>query len=120
MTEPDQITNVSPDQLEIVVAQHGTTTTITFAGEWDLAEQDTTRQVIRSAMASPPECVVLDLGQLTFIDTSAIHVMLELQHRSAHHGVRLVIAPGSRAVQRPFEVLGLTFALPFLGAASRQ
>jgi anti-anti-sigma factor len=64
-----------------------------------------------------PECVVLDLSQLTFIDSSAIHVILELQKRCAQQNVRLVIAPGPRAVQRPFEVLGLTRALPFLTAA---
>jgi hypothetical protein len=52
--------------------------------------------------------VVLDLSRLTFIDSSAIHIILELQKRCARQQVRLVIAPGSRAVQRPFEVLELT------------
>jgi anti-anti-sigma factor len=68
-------------------------------------------------LARSPECVVLDLSQLTFIDSSAIHVILGLQKRCAQQNVRLVIAPGPRAVQRPFEVLGLTRALPFLADA---
>ncbi len=61
--------------------------------------------------------MVLDLSQLTFIDTSAIHVILGLQKRCAQQNVRLMIAPGPRAVQRPFDLLGLTRALPFLTAA---
>lgn len=119
MTEPEHNPNAGLGQLEILVAQHGTTTTIAFSGEWDLAEQHATRQAIRSALASPPECIVLDLSQLTFIDTSAIHVILELQTRSAQQNVRLVIAPGRRAVQHPFEVLGLTAVLPFRNAPAR-
>jgi anti-sigma B factor antagonist len=111
--EPNYMTPTDPVTLKIVTAQQGTTTTITFGGEWDLAEQPMTRQAIRTALAHPPECLVLDLSQLTFIDSSAIHVILELQNRAAQQNIRLVIAPGGRAVQRPFEVLGLTATLPF-------
>jgi anti-sigma B factor antagonist len=116
-TELDYMTTTDPVRFKIVIAQQGTTTTITFGGEWDLAEQHTTRQAIRTALAHPPECLVLDLSQLTFIDSSAIHVILELQNRAAQQNIRLVIAPGGRAVQRPFEVLGLTATLPFRAAA---
>ena len=59
---------------------------------------------------------MLDLSQLTFIDSSGIHVILELQKRCAQQNVRFVIAPGSSAGQRAFEVLGLARALPFLSA----
>lgn len=61
---------------------------------------------------------MLDLSQLTFIDSSGIHVVLELQKRSTHQMIRLVIVPGPRAVQRPFEILGLADVLPFLAAAT--
>ena len=115
-TELDHMGFLVPGQLEIVVGEQGTTTTIAIGGEWDLAAQHVTRQAIRSALARSPECVVLDLSQLTFIDSSAIHVILELQKRCAQRNVRLVIAPGPRAVQRPFEILGLTIALPLLTA----
>jgi anti-sigma B factor antagonist len=96
-----------------------TTTTIALAGEWDLAERRPTRQATRTALQRPPHGVVLDLSQLTFIDSSGIHVIVELQKRSAQHDIRLVIVPGPRAVQRPFEILQLSPALPFLTAAMR-
>lgn len=107
-----------PSRLAITVSAHGTTTTIALAGEWDLAEQQSTRRAIRNALRRSPECLVLDLSQLTFIDSSGIHVMLELQRRSTQQNVRLVIVPGPRAVQCPFEILGLTDLLPFLPAAT--
>jgi anti-anti-sigma factor len=65
-----------------------------------------------------PEYLVLDLSQLTFIDSSGIHVVEQLHKRSTHQMVRLVIVPGPRAVRRPFEILGLAAALPFLAAAA--
>jgi anti-anti-sigma factor len=61
---------------------------------------------------------VLDLSQLTFIDSSGVHVVHQLHKRSTHQMVRLVIVPGPRTVRRPFEILGLTGVLPFLVAAA--
>jgi anti-anti-sigma factor len=115
-TELDHIAHAVPGPLEIVVREQGTTTTIALDGEWGLAEQDATRQAIRSALARSPECVVLDLSQLTFIDSSGIHVLLELQRRSTQQNIRLMIVPGPRAVQRLFEIVGLASALPSLTA----
>lgn len=119
-TELDHMARVVPGRVEIVVAEQGTTTTIVLGGEWDLAQQPATRQAIRSALARFPECVVLDLSQLTFIDSSGIRVILELQKRSAQQDIRLVIVPGPPAVQCLFEILRLTHALPFLAADSAR
>jgi anti-anti-sigma factor len=115
--ELDHVTDVVSDPLKIASREQGTTTTIALRGKWDLAEQRATRQVIRNALARPPECVVLDLSQLNFIDSSGIHVILELQNRTTQQNVRLVIVPGPPAVQRPFEILKLTSVLPFLAPA---
>jgi anti-anti-sigma factor len=110
----------APGHLGIVVAEQGTTSTIALRGEWDLAKQDATRQAIANALTRCPECVVLDLSELTFIDSSAIHVLLDLHKRTTEQNVRLVIVPGPRAVQRLFEIVQLTPALPFLtGDSSR-
>jgi anti-anti-sigma factor len=105
-------------RLGTTMGAHGTTTTIALAGEWDLAEQTATRQATQNALRRSPECLVLDLSQLTFIDSSGIQVVLELQKCSTEQGFRFVIVPGPPAVQRPFEILGLTGLLPFLPAAN--
>src|SRR4051794_6000659 len=108
----------APRALAISVRENGTTTQLVAGGEWDLAEQPTARKAIKAAVQRCPECLVLDLSQLSFIDSSGIHMVLELHSRCTAHNIRLVIIPGARAIQRPFEVCGLIERLPFVGVAA--
>lgn len=104
----------APSLLEIVTREQGTTITIELAGEWDLAGSPAARQAIAGAVTGRPECVVLDLSRLAFIDSSGVHATVELARRSIAQNVRLVIIPGPPAVQRVFEVTGLDGQLPFI------
>ena len=103
-----------PSLLEIVTRKQGTTITIELAGEWDLAGAPAARQAIAGAVTGRPECVVLDLSRLAFIDSSGVHATVELARRSIAQNVRLVIIPGPPGVQRVFELTGLAGQLPFL------
>jgi anti-sigma B factor antagonist len=104
----------NPGGLEILVREQGTTMRIEMAGEWDLAGRDAARAAIARALAGGPECVLLDLSRLEFIDSSGLHVTIELAERAAAANVRLVILPGPQAVQRVFELTGLLERLPFI------
>jgi anti-anti-sigma factor len=103
-----------PNLLEIVTRERGTTITIELAGEWDLAGAPAARQAIVGALTGRPECVVLDLSRLAFIDSSGVHATFELAQRSRAQHIRLVIIPGPPAVQRVFELTGLNKHLPFI------
>ena len=100
--------------LSVTVRVQGTTTVIELRGEWDLAGEPAVEQALRSVFDGDPECVVLDLSRLGFIDSSGLQATVDLAHRAAARGVRLVIIPGSRAVQSPFEMCGLVATLPFI------
>jgi anti-sigma B factor antagonist len=101
--------------LRVVVADQGTTTTIQLDGECDLAHQEVLRKAIREVLNHPPpECVVLDLSRLSFIDSSGVHAVVELGRRASRENVRLVVISGPSAVQRVFEICGLTTVLPFI------
>ncbi len=113
---PNELPVALPHGIGIAVTEQGSTTTIALKGEWDLAAVPTTRQAIRQALDRHPESVVLDLHRLSFIDSSGLHITLELHKRAARQNTRLVIVPGPRAVQRPFEICKLTQELPFLPA----
>jgi anti-sigma B factor antagonist len=113
----DDLPHTIPSRLAIKIMEQGTTTTIALEGEWDLAEQRATRAAITTVLKRSPECVVLDLDQVSFIDSSGVHVLVELHKRSARQNVRLVIVPGPRAIQRLFDISQLTEALPFLSPA---
>jgi anti-anti-sigma factor len=103
------------DQTFIVdVSRQGTTSTIALSGECDLVQQERLRTVIRVVLAARPECVVLDLSDLSFIDSAGIQVVVELSTAAADNGHHLVVLPGARQVQRMFELCGLTSRVPFV------
>jgi anti-sigma B factor antagonist len=106
-----------PDHLQTVVTQHATTVIIAVVGEWDLATDKAAREAIHGALALAPERVVLDLSQLTFIDSSGLHATVELRELAASQHAQLEIIPGPRAVQRPFEICRLTDVLRFRSPA---
>ncbi|MGH2868050.1 MAG: STAS domain-containing protein [Solirubrobacteraceae bacterium] len=94
--------------LSIVVSQQDATTTIALDGEWDLAQQEKTREAVQSALARQPDRVVLDLSRLTFMDLTGVHDVLELANQAARLKVDLVVVRGPRAVQRLFELCQLS------------
>lgn len=105
---------VLPLELEIVLGQQGTTSTIQLHGEIDLAGQASIRDALREVLRRAPECLVLDLSQVSFIDVSGVRAVIEVSERSARQNVHLVIIPGPQAVQRVFDFCRLTATLPFV------
>jgi anti-anti-sigma factor len=103
--------------LRILVTEQGTTTTIALAGEWDLAQHDAARHAIQTALARRPERVLLDLARLTFMDSTGIHGVIELARAATRLSISLVVIPGPRAVQRLFDLCGLSNAFTFVPAA---
>jgi anti-sigma B factor antagonist len=100
--------------LRIVVTEQGTTTTIALDGEWDLTEREATRHAIRGALARQPDRLVLDLRDLTFMDSTGVHVTTELARDAARLNLEFAIVPGPRAVQHVFEICQRATALPFV------
>ena len=68
---------------------------------------------MRRAEASDAPRIVLDLGELEFMDASGVRLLLQLSARSESNGNRLRII-GSRApqVRRVLELTGAGDALP--------
>lgn len=95
-------------ELEVVISDFGTTRTVTPRGEIDVASVDRVRRPLRAALADQRETVVLDLAQTTFLDSTGIRLIMELDARARVQGVRFVVLPGPPEVQRVFEVCGLT------------
>ena len=98
--------------LRIALSEQGSSTTIRLDGEWDLAAQEASRRAVRHALSRQPARVILDLRGLTFIDSSGVHVLIELFKRAARLRLELAIIRGPAAVQRIFDICGLTQRLP--------
>ena len=72
---------VSTGRLRVATRQQETTSIIELTGEWDIAGASAVRRAIAAALDGRPECVVLDLSRLTFIDSSGLHVTDQFARR---------------------------------------
>ena len=100
-------------EFRVEVAHEHDTVRICPVGELDLATIDRLRAQTSEALAAGPGRVILDLRETTFIDSSAIHLAVELLEWAARTEAQFAIVPGPPCVQRTFEVAGLTGRLPF-------
>ncbi|WP_354700866.1 Anti-sigma-B factor antagonist [Paraconexibacter sp. AEG42_29] len=92
-------------QRAFVVAVHG---------ELDLAALPELQEVLDVAERSDVPEIVVDLGGLTFVDSSGVNALIQLHQRIALSDQRLTILHGHPRIWRVFELAGLTTTLPFL------
>jgi len=87
---------------------------VVAGGEIDLA----TSPLLREALLNPEAraaTVVLDLREVTFIDSSGLGVIVGQQKRAQEHDERFAVAVGgAAAVQRILELSGLAKVLDII------
>ena len=59
------------------------------------------------------EQLVVDLGEVTFVDSTGMGLVLEVHDRSRSEGFKLRLLRGPDEVQRVFELAGVADVLPF-------
>jgi anti-sigma B factor antagonist len=76
------------------------------AGEVDLVSVHRVRDVLRRAAA---DCrrVVLDLRQVSFMDSSGLRLLVEAQQHAEADGFSFAVVRGPASLERLFEVTGL-------------
>ncbi len=79
--------------------------TLSPTGELDLASAPALRQQLVDASAAGSSLVVVDLGEVGFMDSVALSVIIGGHRRMRYHGGRLHLAAPQSIVKR---VLGLT------------
>lgn len=81
---------------------------IVFAGEYDLANKDGLRRTLRR-LESSNNHLVLDLTEVTFIDSTFISELLLLEkRREAQNFSRVtIVAPADSIVRRVFDIVGI-------------
>ena len=86
-------------------------------GELDMATQGALRTALEQQAARG--AVTLDLSGLSFLDTSGLRLILELAEASRRDGFTFTVLPGVPAVQRLFDLAGVTELVPFRGGGER-
>src|SRR3954454_778290 len=88
---------------------------VSVLGELDLSVIGSVDREIERAEASDAGRIVLDLGELEFLDASGVRLLLHLSARSKSNGERLCITRArSPQVQRVIELTGAADVLPFV------
>lgn len=90
-------------RVEVSVA--GATLTASLSGELDRLNAADVIPLVGDAVTAGTSCLVLDLGRLTFIDSSGIHALVQLHRTLGTEGiaVRLAVSEDA-AVRRTLEV----------------
>ena len=99
-----------PDEIEFTVdvGDGPDGSVVTPRGELDVATQGELRTALQRQAARG--AVTLDLSGLRFLDTSGLRLILETAEAARRDGFAFGVLPGIPAVQRLFEVAGVTRA----------
>jgi anti-anti-sigma factor len=101
---------------ELRVVRNGRTTHIAPCGELDIATTPELEQALTDATASAMAEVVLDLRELTFMDSTGLRALAQANTRADDAGVALSIIRGPRQIERVLEISGLGALLPLVDA----
>jgi anti-anti-sigma factor len=100
----------------IQVVRNGKSTSIAPSGELDIATTPALEQAISDATAEPGAALVLDLRELTFMDSTGLRTLAQTNARADDDGFTLSIVRGSRQIERVLEISGLGALLPLVDA----
>lgn len=95
------------------------TARVRMIGELDIGTAEQAESEIRQAeSADSSTTVVLDLGGLTFMDSTGLRLLVSADARAREAGRRLAIVRGPDAVQRVIELTGLAAKLDLVDDVS--
>lgn len=106
--------------MKIVTEHHGDgrACVVHLHGEVDMVTVPEVREALESAMNRGCTNVVLDLGNVSYMDSSALGLLVWVDRELAPREGRLVLAGADRNVSRILEISGLVSAAPRISAAS--
>src|ERR1700742_1028211 len=99
------ISQTAPSESEVTIA---------LSGELDMSTIDALVDRVETELERPIELLTLDLGDLAFMDSTGLRLLIELNDRArrAPWGLKLVF-PRHEAAARVLEITGPDVPLPF-------
>ncbi len=92
---------------------------VAFRGEFDLAAERTASAALEEAFAAEPASIVVDLRELSFMDSSGIHCLIRAKSLADTRGMELALLNGSGPAQRVFRLAGVDDRLEVVDDAGR-
>lgn len=85
--------------------------TLRLAGELDMSNAAEVERPLRDLTSLGFRTVVVDLRELTFLDSTGIALLVRWQRRGHDEGFALQVVMGGEAVRRPLELTGVLATL---------
>ena len=85
----------------------GSAVMVSLYGELDIRYQSHVLAGLKRALGRRPPALAADLRGLTFMDSTGVHALIDIERRCRREGVRFVIIRGPATVNRVLSVLGL-------------
>ena len=98
----------APATLELTVSEHDGETVLHAAGELDVNTAPDLRERLARLVNDGVRTIVVDLGEVTFVDSTALSVLVSALKRLRQADGDLELAAPNPSVRRVFEITGLT------------
>ena len=87
---------------------------LTLRGELDIATAPRLQEAVDAALAARPELLVVDLRELSFLDSSGLRQFIVLAGRAEQEGFRLVLVRPAPPALAVFQITRAEENLPFV------
>jgi anti-sigma B factor antagonist len=91
----------------VTTARSDGTGVVVVCGEVDCSTAPLVTAAVDSLLATAPAEVVVDLCEVTFLDSAGLHALVTAHSRVGEQGARLRVRVATHAVLRPIQVTGL-------------
>jgi len=82
-------------------------TIVALVGEVDCSTADALSAVLAEALDCRPVRLAVDVGQVSFLDSTGIGCLMAAQRRGSETGCQLVVRNPTTAIARIFEICGV-------------
>jgi anti-sigma B factor antagonist len=100
------------DQLKVSVSAEAAYSLVTLAGESDMNTRETLRDALAQAAAQPARHLIVDLSELEFIDSAAMHELMEARASFGGAGGQLALVAPQPLVARVLNLTGADQVVP--------
>jgi anti-sigma B factor antagonist len=96
-----------PEEIVARVDRDGDAVTVSLLGEVDVLTVDQVRRALSEALASGPRSIIVDMAELSFIDSTGLGALVFGFQRSRDAGVAFRLARPSTGVRQVLVLSGL-------------
>lgn len=110
-TEVLSVTVPQPSRAEVPVH---------LTGEIDLLAEPALQAHVGTLLANRPECLIIDLSQVSFMGAAGLSVLIKARDTAAHQDTALKLQSLSRSAARPLQIMGLDRLFDLLSPDTEQ